>query len=446
MKKIYCLLFLAALYCAVILTSGCKRPDTASDKYSECVGCSSVVPTETPLGCSDQIDICSDHTRIEVTVTNQDGDPIAGVMIYHNDAALRIFNIDEELYPRTDSANRYLTYFVCTNAEGKASLCGKDKITLFGLMATKSEYLVGLKYINSDKSKYTLNSGDVLEVSFQLEAVAASNSSKVLALPAKCDNVPFVEAYLNTNKIGYTIPQFGKIVDTLIPNPNNLLQYYDTLVIGVTINQRLHFYEMLSQENIQRIWDWVRAGGRMIFFQQNDSIWSVDLGCETANCPSDLFPPPYDFNIIPESIGDFEDCNDFKYGVIINSDHPFVQGVSFDSWSWQVKLKGIDKEFVVFDAIEAQSVNKTEQVWDIIVAGSPNAAERLELSSCFSYLAQENSAIYLMEAKPGNGSITMCEAAVTQGAFGVLSGYESDPNAVKLMENMMEFIKNEPDI
>ncbi len=446
MKKICFFLIIAVLYFSVVLTSGCSRPDTASEKYNECEGCSSVVPTETPLGCSDQINICSDRTRIEITVTDQDENPLAGVMIYHNDAALRIYNIDEELYPRTDSANRYLNYFVCTNAEGKASLCGKDNITLYGLIATKSEYSVGLKYINSDKSKYTLNSGDVLEVSFQLEPIAASNSSKVLALPSKCDNVPFVEAYLITNKISYAIPQFGKIVDTLIPNPNNLLQYYDTLVIGVTINQRLHFYEMLSQDNIQRIWDWIDAGGRMIFFQQNDSLWSVDLSCLSDNCPSDLFPPPYDFNLIPESIGEFEDCNDFNYGTIINTSHPFVQGVSFDSWEWQVKLKGIDKEFVVFDAIEAQSVNKTEQVWDIIVAGSPNASERLEHSSCFSYLAQENSAIYLMEAKPGNGRIIMCEVAVTQGAFGIFSGYESDPNAVKLMENIMEFIKNEPDI
>ncbi len=158
MKKIFCLLIIAALYFAVILSSGCSRPDTASDKYSECMGCSSVVPTETPLGCSDQIDLCSDRTRIEVTVTDQNGDPIAGAMIYHNETALRIYNIDEELHPRMDSANRYLNYFVCTNAEGKASLCGKDEITLFGLMATKSEYSVGLKYINSDKTNNTYKS------------------------------------------------------------------------------------------------------------------------------------------------------------------------------------------------------------------------------------------------------------------------------------------------
>lgn len=384
----------------------------------------------------DWIAECASVTpRLEVTVKDDAGMPVQNALVFQFPMNLKKSAISADL-PSEDGLKRKISYDACTNQDGKATICGFDPETL----PVDALGVVGLKsgYERAASGGLTIAATDVTPVELTLARDPAATEEKVLVM--SCQNWHRGPTVFSIADMKYTVAPFGQVVDYLMADPSDPMKHFDTLYIEGDSDQWQCFGELTAPGKPEKLWQWVNAGGLLVMIQANDSHWSKDTGCVEAaeTCPIDMFPRDYQHKLRGEKMA----CNDYKSGRILQPDHPVLAGVSLDSWSYsEEKEPGNLKSFIGYDTIDRDTVD--ESVWQVLVAGptDPAEIEAKRMACGEEYAAVERTAM-LIEATVGAGKVHVNNTGFFHGAYGDLfPGGVTDPNAIKLRDNLVAYIK-----
>src|SRR5262249_15033896 len=144
-------------------------------------------------------------------------------------------------YPVNDATNRRYQYDACTNAQGKATICGFDPahvtagINLLDLYALQPGGLSGTAYNRGATGPFTINSSSTaIQKDITLTPDTAATNEKVLLLT--CQGWHREASLLTRNHVKWTMAPFGKALDYLHQaTMDNVppLTDFDTIAIGM---------------------------------------------------------------------------------------------------------------------------------------------------------------------------------------------------------------------
>lgn len=433
----------SALPLAVLLTWGCSG-DSADPVIT-------YVPNGQPAGCSANIDVCANETpRVEVTVTDESGKPVQYAMVNSYYPSFSLTNVDSVEYPDKDGFGRKKSYYTCTNEQGKASLCGwpnQDTGTGRDIDVWRTGYRPSSSRFDSTAPALAPGVVRTLDVTLT-KAAEVGQTSKVLFVPCFTGDehrLPFLLTYEN---VAFTIPAFGQVVDALMADPAHPLANFDTLVLDTGCSWNEPYEEFLVPAKNAKLWDWIAAGGRVLMSEPSYTGWSTadTVNCPAAPCSDAFFPAPYRFDFVPKTLGSARNCARFLHGTIADAASPFVQGLTFDNWSY-VEYRQSSwsdaKLYLTWGATKKSTVDTS--LWHPILTVSSSAQEVADKAACWENnpsLNTTDAAVAMMKTDYDAGTVILNHAAWVQGSNGerVGGGEPFDANAVILKNNIVRFI------
>ncbi len=414
-------------------------------------------PAAAISGCSSGrswvVECAGEATRIDWLVVDEQGAPVENVLVNFGGGGAGggvkglPYKRDTNTYPSktTEFDNGY--DLVCTNEEGRASMCFFDTTALpfttvieglsTGHHAVKSGYAI----FNSNEA-FTLAEGEVKTIQVTLKVNAAATEEKILLVPGN-GNGNKEPLALAGKDLRFSIPDTGKIMETLLADPSNPLRDFDTLILGDSRANNVDMFELLDATNKDLLFEWVNAGGLLIFDQPNDTGWSKTSNCPASFtlCAKDIFPTDYQFDMLYDN-----NCNNVETGDIFDASHPFVAGLAtplanFAFSNYYTTGSGTSS-LLAADTIDARTVNKN--VWKVLIAGPSSDTEvTAKQASCKPpYNAYgKNEQVILMEANYGAGKILINRTQAVSYISALLNNGTSDPKLETLMNNYVAYLR-----
>jgi len=334
-------------------------------------------------------------------VTNEQGEPIAGVTI-----VTQPFGRDVEL----DDIGRKSIVDISTNELGEYEIVdlpqGTYKLHFLASGFIKISLTIGsIDFVPENLVDGEIKKGAVLPV-FPLQN---DGDIPAVALFDPEDKKRMTEI-LTTHGIRYTSIR-GNVSELNKAN-------YNLLVVGLDATVYQHINQLI--DNVSLVDQFLADGGSIYLGQLND--FSVEA------TPMPFLTGDQQFALHTENAP----FNDFVSGAIIDVNHPLIDDVEFVDWSFVESGQQTTKHNVTFDAAIKSSIDSSPN-WNIVVTTPAD-----DFTSGSGTVTAESDVIIAEYSDPRSGSkIVLNQAAFYQGTFGDIT----EPNAIKLTNNVINYIK-----